>query len=91
MLAGEELKDHPKLLKGDNDLLTLTRPDVIREIHLNYLLAGSDMIETNTFNSTRISQADYGLESIVRHDTTRSFLLPRPVLICHKVEEWCFV
>jgi 5-methyltetrahydrofolate--homocysteine methyltransferase len=53
---------HAKELKGNNDLLSITRPDVIREIHWNYLAAGADIIETNTFNSTRISQADYGLE-----------------------------
>ena len=45
-------------LKGDNDLLNLTRPDVIREIHEKYLRAGADIIETNTFNATRVSQAD---------------------------------
>ena len=52
-------------LKGNNDLLVLTRPEVIREIHGKYIAAGADIIETNTFNSTTISQADYGLESIV--------------------------
>ncbi|HEX3036738.1 MAG TPA: methionine synthase, partial [Thermodesulfobacteriota bacterium] len=62
---GGRFKDHPKDLKGNNDLLSLTRPDVIAEIHRKYLEAGADIIETNTFNSTRISQADYGLEEIV--------------------------
>ena len=52
-------------LKGNNDLLVLTRSEVIREIHGKYIAAGADIIETNTFNSTTISQADYGLESIV--------------------------
>lgn len=52
-------------LKGNNDLLVLTRPEVIREIHCKYIAAGADIIETNTFNSTTISQADYGLEAIV--------------------------
>jgi methionine synthase I (cobalamin-dependent) len=65
-LSGERFKDHPKLLQGDNDLLVLTRPDVILEIHLQYLRAGADFIETNTFSGTTISQADYGLEAIVR-------------------------
>ncbi len=55
-------ENHPKDLKGNNDLLVLTRPDVIREIHWKYLEAGADIIETNTFNATQISQADYGLE-----------------------------
>ena len=58
--------DHPHDLKGDNDLLVLTRPDVIRSIHDAYLEAGADIIETNTFNATAIAQADYRLESRVR-------------------------
>ena len=60
---GEVFREHPRDLKGDNDILSLTRPDVIEEIHRSYLEAGADIIETNTFNSTRISQADYGLEN----------------------------
>jgi 5-methyltetrahydrofolate--homocysteine methyltransferase len=59
---GERFKNHPSDLKGNNDLLSLTRPDVISEIHEAYLEAGSDIIETNTFNSTSISQADYQAE-----------------------------
>jgi len=62
---GELLKKHPSDLKGNNDLLSLTRPDVIREIHEAYLEAGADIIETNTFNSTGISQSDYNTESLV--------------------------
>lgn len=62
---GEILKNHPVNLKGNNDLLNLTRPDVIGQIHRAYLEAGADIIETNTFNSTRISQSDYGLEHMV--------------------------
>ena len=61
---GERFKDWPRDLKGNNDLLILTRPDVIGEIHDAYLAAGADIIETNTFNSTTVSQADYGLEDI---------------------------
>jgi 5-methyltetrahydrofolate--homocysteine methyltransferase len=60
------LGGHGHDLKGDNDLLVLTRPDVIRAIHNEFLEAGADIIETNTFNATRIAQADYGLESRVR-------------------------
>ncbi|MBK9109809.1 MAG: methionine synthase [Saprospiraceae bacterium] len=56
--------DHPKDLKGNNDLLSITRPDIIKQIHLMYLDAGSDIIETNTFNANAISQADYGMESL---------------------------
>ena len=62
---GERYKLHPCDLKGNNDLLSLTRPDIIREIHEAYLEAGSDIIETNTFNATSISQADYQTESSV--------------------------
>ena len=63
---GARLKDHPSELKGDNDLLNLTRPDAIQKIHEQYLEAGADIIETNTFNATTVSQADYGLEAIAR-------------------------
>lgn len=62
---GERFKDHPRDLKGNNDVLVLTQPDIVESIHHAYLEAGSDIIETNTFNGTAISQADYGLESIV--------------------------
>jgi 5-methyltetrahydrofolate--homocysteine methyltransferase len=62
---GERLKDHPRDLRGNSDLLILTRPDVIAGIHDEYLAAGADIIETNTFTSTAIAQADYGLESLV--------------------------
>jgi len=60
------LNGHARDLKGDNDLLALTKPDVIRAIHDEFLAAGADIIETNTFNATRIAQADYGLEGRVR-------------------------
>src|SRR5687767_1188460 len=61
---GERLKDHPRDLKGDSDLLVLTRPDVIGAIHREYLEAGADIIETNTFGATTVAQADYGLEAL---------------------------
>jgi len=61
---GDRLRDHPRDLKGNNDLLVLTRPDVIRAIHDEYLAAGADLIETSTFSSTRIAQADYALEHL---------------------------
>ncbi|MFZ5859152.1 MAG: homocysteine S-methyltransferase family protein, partial [Spirochaetota bacterium] len=63
---GQRFADHPVNLAGDNDVLCLTRPDVIRDIHRAYLEAGADIIETNTFNATAISQADYKLEPWVR-------------------------
>ncbi|MDQ3937978.1 MAG: homocysteine S-methyltransferase family protein, partial [Chloroflexota bacterium] len=59
---GELFADHPRELRGANDLLVLTRPEVITEIHRRYLDAGADIISTNTFNANRISMADYGLE-----------------------------
>ncbi|MGH9311372.1 MAG: homocysteine S-methyltransferase family protein, partial [Vicinamibacterales bacterium] len=62
---GDRFVDHPRDLRGNSDLLVLTRPDVIGSIHGEYLAAGADIIETNTFTSTRIAQADYGLESLV--------------------------
>ncbi len=61
---GKRFASHPKDLRGDNDLLVLTRPDAITAIHHQYLEAGSDIIETNTFNSTSLVQSDYGLESL---------------------------
>jgi len=60
------LHDHPGDLKGNNDLLVLTRPDVVRDIHDAYFAAGADITETNTFSGTRIAQADYGLQARVR-------------------------
>lgn len=60
------LASHPHDLKGNNDLLSITRPDIIEEIHARYFAAGADIVETNTFNSTAISQADYHLEPLVR-------------------------
>ncbi|MBO6566201.1 MAG: homocysteine S-methyltransferase family protein, partial [Pseudomonadales bacterium] len=59
---GDRFADHDGLLKGNNELLTLTRPDVIRDIHLDYLRAGTDILETNTFTANSVSQADYGTE-----------------------------
>lgn len=63
---GELLKEHPNDLKGNNDLLCLTRPDVIEEIHWRYFEAGADIVETNTFSSTVIAQSDYHTEGLVR-------------------------
>jgi 5-methyltetrahydrofolate--homocysteine methyltransferase len=61
---GERFKDWPSDVKGNNDLLSLTRPDIIKDIHLEYLNAGADIIETNTFSSTAIAQADYNMQSL---------------------------
>jgi 5-methyltetrahydrofolate--homocysteine methyltransferase len=62
---GERFCEHKHDLRGNNDLLILTQPDAIREIHLSYFRAGADIVETNTFSSTSIAQADYGLEAVV--------------------------
>src|SRR5688572_18117414 len=56
---GERFKSHPHDLKGNNDLLSITRPDIIEQIHFDYFAAGSDLVETNTFSSTSIAMADY--------------------------------
>src|SRR5574337_741314 len=63
---GARFADHPKDLRGDSDLLCLTRPDVVRSIHDAYLAAGADIIETNTFGATSVAQADYGLAALAR-------------------------
>ena len=76
---GERFRDFAHDLRGNNDLLTLTRPQVIREIHAQYLEAGADILETNTFNSTSISQADYHLESIVGELNLEAARLARQV------------
>jgi 5-methyltetrahydrofolate--homocysteine methyltransferase len=62
---GERFKDWPSDLKGNNDLLTLSQPKIIRDIHDSFLAAGADILETNTFNSTSIAEADYGMEELV--------------------------
>ena len=61
---GERFKDHPCDVKGNNDLLNITRPDIIKQIHLEYLQSGADIIETNTFSTQRISMADYQMEEL---------------------------
>jgi 5-methyltetrahydrofolate--homocysteine methyltransferase len=74
---GERFLHHGRDLKGNNDILTLTRPDVIGGIHRAYLDAGSDIIETNTFNSNSVSQADYGTEALVAELNYRAARLAR--------------
>ena len=62
---GERFKNHKFPLKGNNDLLSITQPDIIRDIHRQYFAAGADIAETNTFSGTSVAQADYHLEDIV--------------------------
>jgi 5-methyltetrahydrofolate--homocysteine methyltransferase len=80
---GERFKDHPVDLKGNNDLLCLTQPHIIEEIHYKYLMAGADIIETNTFSGTQIAQADYQLESIVSELNSEAARLAKSA--CEKV------
>lgn len=75
----EQLKDHKHPLKGNNDLLSITRPDIIREIHRQYLEAGADILETNTFGSTWVAQADYHLEHLVYEINYQSAKIAREV------------
>ncbi|MBV8307422.1 MAG: methionine synthase, partial [Gammaproteobacteria bacterium] len=74
---GERLRGHGHDLKGNNDILTLTRPEAVRDIHRAYLEAGADIIETNTFNSNSISQADYGTSALVAELNYRAAQLAR--------------
>jgi 5-methyltetrahydrofolate--homocysteine methyltransferase len=74
---GARFQDHPKDLKGNNDLLVLTQPQVIRHIHEQYLAAGADLIETNTFGATSIAQEDYGLGAIAREMNVAAARLAR--------------
>ncbi len=91
---GDRFKNHPCDVKGNNDLLNITRPDIIKAIHLEYLNAGADIIETNTFSTQRISMADYQMEDLsyelsfegarVAKEATAEFMLANP-------ERKCFV
>lgn len=76
---GEVFKDHAFPLKGNNDLLSITRPDIIKEIHRQYFEAGADMVETNTFSGTTIAQADYHLEHAVYDINFQSAKIAREV------------
>src|SRR5258708_20564888 len=76
---GERFKNHAKDLQGNNDLLILTRPDVIREIHGQYLAAGADIIETNTFSSTTIAQAASLLEHVAYDPNLEGARIAKPV------------
>lgn len=74
---GERFADHPQDLRGNHDLLSITRPDVIEGIHRAYLEAGADIVETNTFSATAIAQADYGTEGAVREMNAASARVAR--------------
>ena len=84
---GQRFATHPKDLKGNNDLLCLTRPDVIAGIHAAYLEAGADILETNTFNATRVSQAEYGLEDFAYELNVEGARLARRVADAYSTAE----
>ncbi|MCU4176717.1 methionine synthase [Carboxylicivirga sp. N1Y90] len=73
----DRFKNHSSPLKGNNDLLSITQPEIIKGIHTQYLEAGSDIIETNTFNATSISQADYAMEDVVLQLNKQSAIIAR--------------
>ena len=84
---GEKFKTHPADLKGNNDLLSITRPDIIKAIHKEYLEAGADIIETNTFSGTSIAQADYSLESAVYELNFQSAKIAKKVAIAYSTDD----
>jgi len=88
---GKSFLNHNKPLKGCNDLLNITKPEIIEEIHYNYLLAGADIIETNTFNSTSVSLSDYGLENYVYEINLAAARLARKVADKFSKDEYKFV
>ena len=74
---GQRFADHPQDIKGNNELLSLVRPDIILEIHKQYLAAGADVIETNTFGATSIAQGDYDLPELAYELNVESARLAR--------------
>lgn len=74
---GERFKDFHKDIKGNNELLSLTRPDIVRDIHEGYLAAGADMVETNTFGATTVAQADYDMQDLAKEMNLQSAKLAR--------------
>ena len=85
---GEEFKDHKSPQKGNNDLLSITQPKIIKEIHRGYLNAGADIIETNTFSSTSIAMEDYGLENHVYELNFESAKIAKEVTLEFKEKKY---
>lgn len=83
---GKRFADWPKDVKGNNDLLSITRPDVIKAIHKEYLKAGADIIETNTFSGTTIAMADYGMEELVYELNFESAKIAKEAIVEFKKE-----
>lgn len=91
---GERFKDHPTSVKGNNDLLSLTQPHIIQEIHTLYLEAGADIIETNTFSAQRLSMADYAMEELSYELNVESARVARRAVdafVAEHPERACFV
>ncbi|MFG1296365.1 methionine synthase [Xanthobacter variabilis] len=84
---GARFKDWPRDVRGNNDLLSLTQPDAVREIHLKYFRAGADIVETNTFSGTSIAQADYGMEAIVYELNFESARLAKEAAVLAEKED----
>ncbi|HXG39948.1 MAG TPA: homocysteine S-methyltransferase family protein, partial [Candidatus Limnocylindrales bacterium] len=78
-VRGARFRDHPRDLRGNHDLLVLTRPELVAAVHRAYLAAGADIVETNTFNANRISQSEYGLEPAVRELNVAAARIARAV------------
>lgn len=74
---GTRFKDFPRDVKGNNELLSITQPQIIREIHDQYFAAGADIVETNTFGATAVAQADYGMEDLAIEMNIESARLAR--------------
>lgn len=83
---GERFKDWPSDLKGNNDLLSLTQPQIIKAIHKEYLMAGADIIETNTFNAQKVSLADYAMESLAYELNVAAAKVAREAVEAYKAE-----
>ena len=84
---GKRFANHQAQLQGNNDILSITRPDVINSIHKQYLEAGSDIIETNTFNSTSVSQADYKTEDFVYEMNKAAAQLAREIALSYSTDD----
>jgi len=85
---GERFKDWPSDLKGNNDLLCLTQPDIVRGIHRQYLEAGADILETNTFNAQRISLADYHMEALAYEINVAAATLAKEAVTASGKDAW---
>ena len=81
---GDRFRSHPKDLKGANDLLVLTQPEIVEKIHREYLEAGADIVETNTFNAQAISLADYGLVPLAYEVNAAAARLARKAVDAHR-------